>query len=346
MPAEAGRAKALQKSPVRVSRARWFFYLFALIALAFVLYSFPEIRKSFRLLQQVNSYWLVAAAVLQISSYWLTAMVYRVLLGAFGVHNRPTVKELGAASVIALFFNQTIPSASVSGNTFLFHYLQKKAIASPLILSLILTELLTYYAAMELLVLLFLSASAFLSFPGVLRGVFIGGLVVYVLFAAGVILMNRKSAVDWLYKKLGRSRWFKGLVADSVDEWNSQDFVEIFSFVKTRKLALAQCFFLQLLLYAVDVFTIASLFAGLGLAVPLWSVALALMGTRIVSILPFSPGSLILFESSMTFFFVSLGLAVGPALIVTLLFRLLSFWLPMPAGLLFYRQWSHKHGSH
>src|SRR5436190_4014577 len=60
--------------------------------------------------------------------------------------------------------------------------------------------------------------------------------------------------------------------------------------------------------------------------------------TKIISILPVSPGALILFEGSMTFFFAGMGIGVSVAVIVTLLYRALSFWSPIFLGLVLYKK--------
>jgi uncharacterized protein (TIRG00374 family) len=86
--------------------------------------------------------------------------------------------------------------------------------------------------------------------------------------------------------------------------------------------------------FLADMFTVCALFHGLGVFTTFSTVFVAFILAKIISLLPISPGALIVYESSLTFFLVKLGAPVGTAVIVTLLFRVLSFWLPMPAGFL------------
>jgi len=54
-----------------------------------------------------------------------------------------------------------------------------------------------------------------------------------------------------------------------------------------------------------------------------------------------TPGALIFYEGGMTLFYTLLGIPAGGAFVVTMLYRALSFWLPMPVGLLLYRKLSN-----
>ena len=94
----------------------------------------------------------------------------------------------------------------------------------------------------------------------------------------------------------------------------------------------------QLLTVFADIFTIYALYRGLHLAVPLSFVILCFGLTLVVSMVSIVPGALVFYESAMTLFYVTLGINVHMALIVTLLFRGLSFWLPMPLGFLLYHR--------
>jgi len=95
---------------------------------------------------------------------------------------------------------------------------------------------------------------------------------------------------------------------------------------------------LQFCIFMSDAFTIFSLFKGLGITVTILEVSTGFILTKIISILPFLPGALILYEGSMTFFFSRMGINLGTAVVVTLLYRALSFWLPILLGFFLYRK--------
>jgi len=320
--------------------------LFSLIIFGFVIYYFSEIRQEFRLLKKINFYWLLVAAIAQLGTYFFTALIYRILLKIFNVDKLPGIMQLSKVSVISLFFNQTIPSAGISGNTFLYNFLKKKNVPVPTIVSLILTELLSFYVVIEIIILLFLVLSFILKLPVAFHSVFIGGALVYLTFGVAVIFVSTKKSFNVLRQKLGKIKFvqkFFDRLSSDLDKMKTTDHrlrLSIFEKGKAKPILIVLLF--QLLVFVTDAFTIFSLFYGLGIPVSFLFVALALIGSKIISILPFSPGALILYESSMTYFFVSLGIPLGSSLIVTLVYRLLSFWLPIPAGLILYRQWSNN----
>jgi hypothetical protein len=107
----------------------------------------------------VNVYWLGTALLSQFATYLFTAVIYRFLLSAHQLQHRPGLWELLKASIVSLFFNQTVPSAGISGNTYFFNFLSKLNIKVGQIISLILAELLIFYAAMEFIILLLLVIS-------------------------------------------------------------------------------------------------------------------------------------------------------------------------------------------
>jgi uncharacterized protein (TIRG00374 family) len=329
-----------------VTKRRAFFYIFSLLIFGFVIYYFSEITQEFHMLKKINTFWLLLALVLQLLTYLINAFIYHQLLKVYNTQHLPSIKELYKASVISLFFNQTIPSAGISGNTFLFNFFEQKKISSPVILSLIVAELLTFYAAMEFIIILFIVFSFVYKWSYIFHGVLLAGFVVYLAFAIAVVIVGKRKTIDVLYKKFGKKKLFRGffekLKTDFKNRNLSHDSIELFSLLNEQKLVLIKAFFLQLLLFTTDLFTIVALFNGLDMYVSILLVALALITTKIISLLPFSPGSLILYESSMTFFFVSLSIPLGPSIIVTLIYRLFSFWLPIPSGLILYRQWLKK----
>jgi uncharacterized protein (TIRG00374 family) len=94
---------------------------------------------------------------------------------------------------------------------------------------------------------------------------------------------------------------------------------------------------LQLFFIMSDIVTVWALIKGFHVDMSFPLVAFGLLLSLVIGALPISPGSLIVYESAMTYFFTKLGAPVHAALIITLLYRFLTFWLPIPIGLLVYR---------
>jgi uncharacterized protein (TIRG00374 family) len=309
-----------------------------------VVYYFSDIKNEFRLLKKVNPYWLVAAVCGQFLTYILTAEIYHLLLKAYNLPRVPRKRDLLKASIILLFFNQTVPSAQISGNTFLISFLARFKLSRTPAISIILEELLVFYSAMEAIMISLLIGCmfvvrAFYSFKGVL----IAGILVYLAFGLVVAFAGRKNTLSRLYDKVARSPFIRKLFKNINKDMNENDILRneilLWPLIKSNIPAIVRVFFVQLAVIAADGFTLYVLFWGMGQDISPFVVLLTLICTKVISIVPFLPGSLILYESSMTFFFMRAGVFAGTALVVTLVYRFLSFWLPMPFGTFLYRQW-------
>jgi uncharacterized protein (TIRG00374 family) len=61
---------------------------------------------------------------------------------------------------------------------------------------------------------------------------------------------------------------------------------------------------------------------------------LAFVAASVLGLLPFTPGGLGFVEAGLTATLVLAGVSAGDALVTTLVYRLLTFWLPLPIGAL------------
>ncbi len=350
---DSGRSNSKPEPPsgnkIKVRGGLIFFYVFSAILFGFGVYYFSEIRKEILLLGDVKLYWLGPAILCQLLTYLATALIYKKLFEAFRLEHVFELKELVKVSVISFFFNQTVPSAGVSGNTFLFNYLLRQGANSFNTISIILSELLIFYLAMITYIGAFLIIALFHPVPSVFKGVLLIGLIVYLIFATIVYLAGKKRSLHFLQNKVRHIRFLKKYF----DKWgqqismakNSQHELSMTAFLKRRPAEVIIIILWQMVIVMLDSSTIWMLFKGFGISVSIFEVLLVLICTRIISILPFSPGALILYESSFVFLFSSLDYNVGVTIVVTLIYRLLSFWLPIPAGWYMYRNWlkqNHK----
>jgi uncharacterized protein (TIRG00374 family) len=263
------------------------------------------------------------------------------LLSGWRIREAISIPQLIEVSIITLFVNQTVPSAGISGNTFFFTFLRNKKVGVASIFSVIVIELITFYAAMEIVVLAVAVGLLFYKVPSSFFFVLAGGFLIYFFFALGIAYLGKKRTVGKLYKKLSGIRWIKRYfekLRQPIKGINVEEIKNPWASFRENRLTWMKATFFQLCIFATDSFTIFILFRGLGLPITIGQVFIAFILTKIISILPFSPGSLVLYESGMVFFFVSMGVPLGPALMGTLAYRILSFWLPMLLGFVLYRK--------
>ena len=320
------------------SKSKIFFYILAVLVFGFIIYYFAEIKGDIKLFIKVQPLWLAIALAAQFGTYLFNAVICRNLLRSFEPKSAVPINELFQASIVTLFINQVIPSVNLSGNIYFFNFLKKRGIPEQSAYSLLLLELLTFYTAVVCIILMLLFICIFLKgIPVYFILILTCGLAAFVLFAFLLGLLGRGKTVALLLKKLSRIRFLR----KSISQFEKIPFGRIKNpwriFSEKTGIVISTTFF-HSCVFICDALTIFALFRGLGVSVPFLSVFVGFVLTKIISLLPLLPGALILYEGSMTFFFVHFGVPVGIAAVATLLYRALSFWLPIPVGFLLYRK--------
>jgi uncharacterized protein (TIRG00374 family) len=74
-------------------------------------------------------------------------------------------------------------------------------------------------------------------------------------------------------------------------------------------------------------------------------VLLAYVVSSVLGLIPITPGGLGFVEAGLTATLVLAGVSAGDAAIATLAYRLVSYWLPLPAGLLAYGLYRRRYGG-
>ena len=329
---------AAKEQGVAFSRSKIYFYVFVILIFCFVVYYFAEIKGDIKLFIKVHPAWLALALAAQFGTYLFNSIICRFLLRTFAPRSSIRITELFQASIVTIFINQTIPSVNLSGNVYFFNFLKKRGVAEQSAFTLLFLELLTFYTAVVGIILILLFTCLFLKgIPLYFTFIFLAGIAAFILFALLIGLLGRGKTVALLLKKLSRIRFlkkslskFKAIPFNSIkNPWQVYREHPLLVFVTT---------IFHSSIFLSDSLTVYALFHGLGVDVSFLSVFVGFVLTKIISLLPFTPGLLILYEGSMTFFFVHFGVPVAVAAVVTLLYRALSFWLPIPVGFFLYRR--------
>jgi uncharacterized membrane protein YbhN (UPF0104 family) len=75
-------------------------------------------------------------------------------------------------------------------------------------------------------------------------------------------------------------------------------------------------------------------------------VLLAFVAASVLGLLPFTPGGLGFVEAGLAATLALAGISTGDALVATLVYRLLTFWLPIPAGGIAAWRFRRRHPRH
>lgn len=272
-----------------------------------------------RLLSRVRPEWLAAAVLLQAGTYLAQGQVFRGVAGAAG---KPLSVRTGyGLSLAKLFVDQTVPSAGFSGTAFAAAALRRRGLSRPARLACVAINMTTYYAAYALA----LGAGAVVSAHH-RRGRLLGlAAAVFLALAAGV------AGLFWRGLPPRRGRWLRRLPAAArlLDAVAAAD-----RRLMSSPALLAACALWQLGVIALDATTLWTLLLSLGVAAPPNEVFAGFMVANAARSLSFVPGGLGPFEAGSVLALDKLaGVPVAAALSATLLFRLLSFWLPLIPGL-------------
>ena len=328
----------LQKSNRLFKPSRVLFYVLALIVFYFALQYFNKLGNIEKLLFEMNPGWLFVAVGTQLLTYLLNALILRVLLSVSG--SNISFFMLLKISIVIIFVNQALPSGGLSGNGYVFNQLTRRKVNGKQAFSTLVLESVCYYIAILMLLLIFY-VWYFLENEQVNRVIKYTAIIGVVYYSFLALMMSVLSNWRTLKSILHRVRKFPK-IHKYMEEVNlygltesKQGILKMFSENKNNALIAIG---LQVLIIASDVLTVFAILKGFHFSLAFSDVVLGLLLSLIIGALPISPGSLIAYESGMTYFFATVGTPVHIALVVTLIFRFLTFWLPIPIGLLLYRR--------
>lgn len=319
------------------SAPRVVFYMLSILVFYLAVHYVGKLEDIKTLLIEMNPWWLFLAVISQIATYLFNALVLYVLLEKkTGNANFFTLFKM---SIVIIFINQTLPSGGISGNGYVFNQFVKRKVGVSRVFRTLILESMSYYAAMILSLIFFYSwyLNSISPVDHVIHYTAVGGVVFFAFLTVVMLMISNQHTVSFIMNKLGRfgrfKRYMDNINLSSLVGKESLDFKRLFS----KKKNSIWVVFLQLCLIACDIITAFSIIKGFHIQLPFTHVAFGLLLSMVIGALPLSPGSLITYEGAMTYFLTVLGSPVHAALVVTLLFRFFTFWLPIPIGLLFYR---------
>lgn len=311
--------------------APWLFGLAVVAVVVTVATHLGEERTLIGLLRRISPVWLLVAAALQICTYLADASTLRGSLAAAG-WPRP-LRTLVGLSLAKLFMDQAVPSGGFSGTLLVMRSLDRRGVPRGITLGAVVLDLLAYYASYFVALLVALGVAA------VLHGLsawLIAPAAVFALVALGIsscLLVLVFRGYGALPKWLRELRQLRVLL-DDLDHMPRGPFRSVALF--------GRCFAFELAIFAFDATTLWVLLYALGEPSPPALVFAAFMLATLARTIGFMPGGLGTFEGVSVAMLHVMGVSVSAALAATLLFRGLSFWLPMAPGVLLARSESKQ----
>ena len=305
---------------------RWLPWLLGLGLLVAVIVAATDLDALWRAVRVADAGALFAAVGLQALAVLSEAEGWRVVARVGGAPiGGPLAWRL---SLTKVFVDQALPSAGLSGTAAFAAGLSEAGVPRPVVMAAVLVDLVAYLLAYAVCLV---AALCFAAFGAGASGLMVGlsiGVSVLAAALAGLVLWlpgrTRPRAVERRSLRLFGS--LRGVFAEASP-----------SLVRHPRV-LVGATACQVGVFALDATTLWVLVQAVGGAVSFPGVFASHMGASLARTLGVVPGGLGVFEAASVAGLTAAGLGAPEALAATLLFRGMSFWLPLPLGL-----WLSRH---
>jgi uncharacterized protein (TIRG00374 family) len=336
---ESARVERPRRRKIKRIAGRTLFMLVAFASLYLLWPSVTEVFTSWRSLADLQPVWAVAAVGLEAASFVAVWHLQRIALQTKSWYSVGTSQLAGNA------LGRVIPGGMAASGTLQYQMLVRAGLPSGRIASALASvSVLTFGTVLALPLL---SLPAIIGGTPVARGlaqaaylgaglfvlVLIGGILVFV-WDRPLRIVGR--AATWvLNRTLRRHNHVEGLAERLLHE---RDSLRV-AFGARWKGAVVAAGGRWILDY-------------LALVACLWAVGaepnpslvlLAFVAAAFLGMIPLTPGGLGFVEAGLTGLLALAGVSAGAAVVATLAYRLVSFWLPIPAGGIAYLMFRHRY---
>jgi uncharacterized membrane protein YbhN (UPF0104 family) len=308
---------------------RWFSWIFGFamfVAVIIAALHFSEEREFLRIAERAQPWWLAVAVVLQAGTYLAQGETWRLVTRAAG-----STLPLSVAfklSLAKLFIDQALPSAGISGTVVVARVLEQRGVPRAVIMALVVVDSVSYYGAYVLTLTLALLMTAL---GGNVNRLILAVALFLVVFSvalttAALILSGRRSAApNWL-----RRIPLLGPVISLLGEADP-------ALARSLPLIIKSVLY-HLATVLLDTATVWVLIRSVGEVASPAGVFTSFIASTLLRTISIVPGGLGVFDAASVVTLQRTGVSLAASLAATLLFRGLSFWLPMVPGLYFARR--------
>ncbi|MCL4831163.1 MAG: bifunctional lysylphosphatidylglycerol flippase/synthetase MprF [Caldilineaceae bacterium] len=318
---------------------RLLLWIILIVGLWIAISRFTELQHLLSTLSGGRWQWILVAVGIQVCYYTAFASLYQVAFSLVGVQAR--LKDVLPVLLASIFVNVAAPTGGTAGNALFIDDAAQRGQSSTRAAVGTLLALLADYGVFALILLVGL---IYLFFTHTLQTYeLVTAAILWLLVAlmAGIVWLGFRQPAQ-LARLLGWGERTTNELSERIarrpllrDGWaaeTTQEFTLASDALRARPQGVFHLLLVSFLAHALDIATIYALFlaflgpvglgplvAGYAMGVLFWIVSITPQGIGIV-------------EGVMALVFTSLGLASGPATVVALAFRGLSFWLPLLIG--------------
>jgi len=326
------RAEAIAGSTAyeNTGHAAWLSWMLGgalLVAVIAAALHFSEERAFVRVVQDAKPWWLAVAVFLQVSTYVAQGGIWRLVARAT---ERPLSRRAAIElSLAKLFAEQALPSAGLSSSVLIAKALDQRRFSPAAVKAAVLINIASYHLAY---IIALSGALAILAWRRQENPVVILTAVLFLLFSIGLSVVILAMA--------GRPVAQANLIARRFQA--AQTTLAFVSgadgqLVRNPRV-LAAAIAMQGAIVLLDAASVWALIGALGVWAPATAVFASFMVASLFRTMGIVPGGLGMFEATSVLTLRMAGVDLAVALSATLLFRGLSFWLPMGPGYWFSRR--------
>ncbi len=304
-----------------------------LVITAICLYVFaPSIAEVFQAWDKLGDVHPIAIPVilaLEAGSFWCMWMLQRIALRTHGWFPVVTTQLAGNA------FNRITPGGGATGTVLQARMLSDAGFDAAKAGTAVTAQSILITAAVVTLPLFAVPAILLgTAVPSDLEsGLWIGGVVFVTMLVIGSLLLATRRPVEAMGRGIQRIANIVRVGRPPIEDLGHRLLVERDELRRTMGSRWLEAVGASIGRWAFEYFALLVILFAIGARPDIWLVLLAFVAASILGMIPFSPGGLGFVEAGLTATLAVSGISTGEALLATLVFRLVSFWLPIPVGL-------------
>jgi uncharacterized protein (TIRG00374 family) len=319
--------------------------LFTLLIAAVVLYGVApallEVFGAYNRITDVNPAWWIAAIATSAAGLWCMCALQRLVL------QRPPWFPAVTSQLAGAAFSKVVPGGAAAAAALQAQMLAQAGVPAATIGTGLTAGALLLLAALAGLPLLALPAVLLGQHipDGLLQAAAIGLTVFLILFAVGALLLFNDPVLRALARALGALQRLLRRRPATVAERTARVFAERDLLRHQLGGAWPQAMATAAGRWIFDFLCLYSALLAVGSRPPLYVALLAYSAAQLLGQLPLTPGGLGVVEAGLTGTLALAGVAAAPAALAVLAYRLVSYWLPLPVGLVAWVLHRRRYGT-
>ena len=333
---QAGKRSELRRKVI----VRGLFLLVTGVSLYFLFPSLLEVFTSWRDLRRLDMVWVAVALPFEAASFLAVWELQRIVL------RTPSWFAVGTSQLTGNAAGRIIPGGMAAAGALQYRMLVQAGIQGSRAASgLTATSVIGFATMLALPVLAIPAVLGGLRAPqGLLQSAYLGAAVFVLMLGTGaaVLFSDRPltwvaRAIGWMFTRLGRGQKATGLREKLLRE---RDTIRVAVGPHWRMALLA-----SVGRWVFDYLALLACLRAVGAEPDPSLVLLAYVAAQLLGTIPLTPGGLGFVEAGLTGLLTAAGIDAGDAALATLAYRLVSFWLPLPIGLVSWWLFRRRYGQ-